>query len=136
MGVWGQRWAREKISREDLDAGVLMWDMRRRIRKECVPDRRVVIRFHFEDGEEDLRDFWLVLDEDEVDLCLEDQGHPVDLEVRTDVRTLTEVWMGDVPFGEALRRKTIRVSGPTRLRRAFPEWLGLSLFATVERAGR
>ncbi len=31
LGVWGQRWARSDLSREDLDPSLLMWDMHRNI---------------------------------------------------------------------------------------------------------
>ncbi len=55
--------------------------------------------------------------------------------MKTDVRTMTAVWMGDERFGQALKRRNLTLSGPTRLRRTFPEWLGLSLFAAVEAAG-
>lgn len=131
MGVWGQRWVRTEVSADHLDAGLLMWDIRRRIRLDRLPDRRVVVHVHFEDAPEDLREYWLVLNRDEVDLCRKDPGYPVDLEVSTDILTLTQVWMGDVRLGEALSHEAIRLAGPTRLRRAFPGWLGLSLFANV-----
>lgn len=136
MGVWGKRWARAAVEERDLDAGLLMWDLQRRIERDELPDRQVVVEFRFEDGPEEKRLYWLVLAPGEVDLCFEDRGFTPDLRVTTRVGTLTGVWMGDVRFSEALRRGKIRVRGPTELRRAFPGWLGLSLFAGVERKRR
>ncbi|MGH7540515.1 MAG: winged helix-turn-helix transcriptional regulator, partial [Gemmatimonadota bacterium] len=135
MGVWGRRWARAELAPGQLDAGLLMWDIRRRIRTERVPGGCVVIHFELEEASEKTRDFWLVVDGDDVDLCLEDPGRPVELDVRSDVRTLTNVWMGDLPIAEALRQRRIELRGPAALRRAFPGWLALSLLAGVERAG-
>ncbi len=132
MGVWGRRWIQQKVSREDLDVGLLMWDIRRRIDVERLPERRVVVRFEFEDAPDELDVFWLVLEPEEVDLCVKDPGHPVDLEVYTDVLTLTQVWMGDVRFGDALDHEAVRLRGPSRLRRAFPGWLQLSVLAGVK----
>ena len=31
FGIWGHKWAKNKITKEDLDAGFLLWDMRRRL---------------------------------------------------------------------------------------------------------
>lgn len=133
LGVWGKRWSRAELDREDLDAGLLMWDLHRRLEEDRLPDDRVVVRFRFRDAPEEERDFWLVLDGGDVDLCLRDRGFDADLRVVTDVRTLTRVWLGDAPMSRAVSRRKIRMLGPPDLRRAFPGWLGLSLFAEVER---
>lgn len=136
MGVWGRRWLQRQISREDLDVGLLMWDIRRRLKRERLPEERTVIRFDFRDAPKELSAFWLVLDDGTVDLCQKDPGYPVDLEVESDVLTLTRVWLGDVRYGDALDDESLRVRGPTHVRHAFPGWLDLSLFAQVELPGR
>jgi DNA-binding HxlR family transcriptional regulator len=138
LGEWGQRWARAQIGREDLDAGLLMWDIHRRVNVDALPSRRVVVRFDFRGAPATMRSpttWWLVLDRREIDLCLKDPGFPVDLVVSADLRTLTRVWMGDVPLAEPVRAGLIRLDGPTALVRAFPTWLQLSGFASVERVG-
>jgi DNA-binding HxlR family transcriptional regulator len=136
LGKWGKRWSRAELSEDDLDAGLLMWDLHRRLPEDRLPDERAVVRFRFRDAPEEERDFWLVLDEGDVDLCIDDRGLDVDLRVVTDVRTLTSVWLGDAPLSRAVKRRKIRLRGPEELRRAFPGWLGLSLFADVERQRR
>lgn len=138
LGVWGQRWARAQIGREDLDAGLLRWDIHRRVNVDALPPRRVVVRFDFRGAPATMRcprTWWLVLDRREIDLCLKDPGFPVDLVVSADLRTLTRIWMGDVPLAEPVRAGLIRLDGPRALVRAFPTWLRLSGFATVERVG-
>lgn len=47
----------------------------------------------------------------EVDLCLKDPDFPVDVAVTADLRTLTRVWMGDVPMAAALHAGSIRLEG-------------------------
>jgi putative sterol carrier protein len=79
------------------------------------------------------RTWWLLLARSEVDLCLKDPGFSVDVVVTADLRTLTRVWMGDVPMAAAVRAGSIRLEGPPALVRAFPTWLRLSSFAHVER---
>ena len=80
---------------------------------------------------EKLRYFWLVLPE--ADLCLSDPGFGVDVTVRTDAKTLTAVWMGDLSLGAALESGGIELEGPRQLVRSFPKWFGLHpLFANVD----
>jgi hypothetical protein len=73
----------------------------------------------------------LVLEPDGVDLCLKPPGFEMDLTVESDVRTLTLVWLGDLPIGEALRKRAIRLEGPRPLREGFPRWLALTPFAAT-----
>ncbi len=138
LGEWGQRWARAQVGRGDLDAGLLMRDIHRRLDLDALPPTRVVVRFDFRGAPAAMRcprTWWLVLARPDVDLCLKDPGFPVDVVVTADLRALTRVWMGDVPLGEARRAGSIRLDGPPALVRAFPTWLRLSSFAGVERAG-
>ncbi len=136
MGVWGRRWIEGDLMDDHLDVDLLMWDLRRRIDLANTPAGRTVVHFTFEDLEEDHRCYWVVIDEDEVDVCAQDPGHGVDLYVVTDLRTMTAVWRGDERLAEALRRGDLTMRGPESLRRSFPDWLGLSLFARVERPAR
>jgi hypothetical protein len=132
LGEWGQRWARAQIGRDDLDAGLLMWDIHRRVDVDALPPERVVVRLDFRGAPATMRcprTWWLLLARPEVDLCLKDPGFPVDVVVTADLRTLTRVWMGDVPMAAALRAGSIRLEGPPSLVRAFPTWLRLSSFA-------
>jgi DNA-binding HxlR family transcriptional regulator len=136
LGEWGQRWARSQLRREDLDPGLLMWDIHRRLNVDRLPERRVVVRFDFRGMPPASRcptTWWLILQRPEVDLCLKDPGFEEDLVVRADVAALTRVWMGDVRLVDALRQDLIRLDGLPIFRRAFPTWLALSSFAPVPR---
>lgn len=133
MGVWGKRWIGGDLAEEDLDADLLMWDLRRRIDTAAARPGRTAVRFTLEDLPRKRRDYWIVIHPDrEVDLCRRDPGYEVDLAVRTTLRTMVDIWMGRLPFVEAVGRREVSLHGPTELRRAFPTWLGLSLFARVE----
>lgn len=136
LGVWGKRWVQREVRRDELDAGLLMWDLQRRLRRDRLPADRVVVYFRFTDAPADRQHFWLLLENGDVDLCLKDPGCAEDLYVRSDVGTFTAVWMGDLPLARALRENAIWLGGAPALRQAFPSWLGLSLFADVERPPR
>ena len=136
LGEWGQRWARSQISAYDLDPGLLMWDIHRRVSTDRLPDRRVVVRFDFRGVPKIVRGsttFWLILQQRDVDMCLKDPGFEVDVVVDADLAAMTKVWMGDVRLGDVRRAGLIRLDGRRELVRAFPEWLALSGFAGVER---
>jgi DNA-binding HxlR family transcriptional regulator len=139
LGEWGQRWARRDLGPEDLDASLLMWDLRRRVEREQLPDRRVVVRFEFRNvprGHAAKRVWWLVAEREDVDVCMKDPGFPVDLVMDADLGAFTRVWMGRLSFSDATRGGLVRLDGPRGLVRSFPSWLGLSLFAGIPAAVR
>ena len=135
LGHWGQRWT-VRVQRQNLDAGFLMWNVRRRIARELLPERRIVVCFGFSAVPatyRGARTFWLVLDREQVELCIEDPGFEVDLHVEAELAAMTGVWLGDMSFDNALAAGTVRVIGPRAMAKAFPAWLMLSHFAKVPR---
>lgn len=135
MGVWGQRWARSNLGRDDLDPSLLMWDIHRSINVDYFNAPITTLYFEFSDYSAAFRRWWLIVREGKVDVCMKDPGHDVDLEIKTDLRTLTGVWMGDIALGQTLRDERIRLSGLTRLKRDISTWLGKNYFADVKPAG-
>jgi DNA-binding HxlR family transcriptional regulator len=133
LGNWGKQWTRREMSPEDLDVGLLMWDMRRRIDYRQLPEARVVVHFLYHDAPLRRRQWWLILNRDEADLCLVDPGFEPDLYVTTDVRTMVGIWMGDLSYGAALQMQALKIEGPPEIRNRLPSWLRLSTFADVER---
>lgn len=133
LGAWGQRWARAEIRPEHLDASLLMWDIHFRIASEALPPHRVVIRFHLQGSSDGHSRFWLVLDGGEVDLCLHDPGHEIDLEVEAHVDAMVRYWLGDATLDHLVRAGEVQLTGRRRLVRAFATWFLRSEFADVPR---
>jgi DNA-binding HxlR family transcriptional regulator len=123
MGVWGQRWARSTYGPDELDPGLLMWDVRRMIPPGGLREGRTVVEFVFRRAPTGKSRYWLVVDEG-IDLCLVDPGHQVDLWVTADLKALTQVWMGDRTMRKELADGTIELTGPRDLVRRFPDWFG------------
>lgn len=132
IGIWGHRWARSKLTKEDLDPSLLMWDIHRTMNAAYFGAEQTVMLFEFSDYTSKFRRWWLVIKNGDVDVCMKDPGHEIDLEFLTDVKTLTGVWMGDVGLGQALRDGRIRLTGPSKLKRDISNWLGTNYFAGVE----
>lgn len=135
LGVWGRRWLPAEYREEDLDSRLLVWDIHRGIHLELVP-RRTVIELHFDDGPIEYRAYWLVLAPQGAEVCLTHPGGEVALRLASDVRTLTDVWMGNTTWGAALRSGRLRLSGDTEVERALRQWLKLSQFAPVQPVSR
>ena len=129
MGFWGQRWVDAEISLRNLDASLLMWDMRRHIDPTPMPPKRAVIQFLYPEQAARNRRWWLIVAPGEVDLCWSDPGHDVDLFVQTDLRTMTQIWMGLTTVAAEESAGRLMLTGESALKRAMPSWLGLSPFA-------
>lgn len=134
FGRWGQRWIRSELSLQNLDAQLLMWDIRRNLDPKPLPKRRSVFHFQFIDAIAAHRVWWLIVEpHGDTDLCLIDPGHDVDLYVSTDLRTMTAIWMGYESVRAAIDAKRMTVIGDANLRGKMQTWLGLSPFAAVDR---
>jgi DNA-binding HxlR family transcriptional regulator len=133
LAVWGRTWLPANLSRLAPDPDLVMWDMHRRLDLARMPPSRTVMCFIFTDQPQAKRRRWLVSDRSGAELCISDPGYEVDLFVRTDSRTITLVWYGDIPLARAIRDGAILLDGPPRLCRMFPSWLLLNQLAEVPR---
>ncbi|HUL68537.1 MAG TPA: helix-turn-helix domain-containing protein [Burkholderiaceae bacterium] len=137
LGHWGARWIGSRLKRGQLDAGFLMWDIRRFVHLDAFPRaRRVVINFCFADAPRGERAWWLVVEDGVADLCRDDPGHELTLIVESSVRALTEIWTGERDADEVMRSGDLQVQGPSRDARDLWHWLGRSVFAQTRAACR
>jgi len=129
LGTWSRDWLKREISAEEADPALLMWDMRRSLRLERLPQEQLVVFFRYRDAEEGKRAWWLVARGSGADLCFSDPGFSIDLQVDAEAQAMAEVWVGKLALGAAMRSRRVSVSGPEHLVRSVPDWLGLSSFA-------
>jgi DNA-binding HxlR family transcriptional regulator len=134
LGVWGQRWARSDMSKKDLDPSLLMWDAHRRIDTSYFPEGRSVLRFEFVDYPAKLRLWWLVVTDGEVDICLKDPGYEVTLYIQSTLKSMTQVWMGDITLAKATRDKLLQLKGDATLKKSMSSWIGCSPLAGIKPA--
>lgn len=123
LGSWGHRWAPSKLNKIDLDAGLLMWDIRRTVDPAIFPKRRIVVQFEYSDAPKEARDWWLVAEKGEVDLCLNDQGFDVDIMIKCSLKAMTEVWVCQKRFRDAVKSGDIKVMGDSKLINKLQDWL-------------
>ncbi|MEJ2814809.1 helix-turn-helix domain-containing protein [Caulobacter sp. CCG-8] len=139
MGHWGQRWVTSELSLQQLDASLLMWDMRRHLDLEPMPRRRSVIQFLYAEQAAVDRSWWLIVEPDAakagapIDLCSVEPGFDVDLYVACDLKTMTGIWMGVDTVRAALDSQRMHLTGDAELASNMQSWLGLSPFAKTRK---
>jgi DNA-binding HxlR family transcriptional regulator len=131
MASWGQEWIDVEPSVRDVDARLLMWDIRRNVKPLPELPPRFTVHFLFPDAETVVREHWLVFDACEVDLCYFDPGHEVHVEIEAGLRTMTMIWMGWEDFTKAQREGRLSIRGDRKLVQLAREWLGLSKLAGI-----
>jgi DNA-binding HxlR family transcriptional regulator len=129
---WGTRWVSE-LGEEDLDPHLLMWDIRRTVPIDTWPRARTVVAFQLSGVASKASRWWLVVADGQADICDFDPGYDVAATVTTSLRTLTEIWRGDVSWSRTLLDGSVTLSGAADARRTVPVWLGQSTAAAIER---
>jgi len=134
VGIWGQKWVSTEATLKNLDPNLLLWDIRRNIDTDPMPNCRNTIQIIFNDLQTAQRNWWLLVEPGkEVDLCSIDPGFDVDLYLSTDLRTLTEIWMGYTTIGKATESGKLVLTGNKGIEGALRNWFKLSPFATVDK---
>ena len=129
LGVWSQKWFNRDIGADRVDTRLLVWDMRRRVDIERLPERRVVAQIEFTGAARET--LWLVLERPEPSACDFHPGFEVDVYVKADAVELTRIWMGLRSWKAALAEGKVTLTGPAEYTRHFPDWFQLSVFAHV-----
>ena len=134
IGNWGHRWVESKPSLENLDPGLLMWDMRRSLNVEPLPPRKLIIQFIYPELARAQQNWWLLVDPKHgADLCSVDPGFDVDLFSRCDLRTMTAIWMGLDTVSKAVADDRLVLIGDMEVAKNMQRWLGLSPFAVQKK---
>ncbi len=130
LGAWGAKWTFGDPEPEELDAELLVWWMHRRLDTSDLPGRRSVFHLQFID---DPRPFWIVVEHGDPSVCLTDPGFEVDVTIMSDLSTLYQVWIGQLPLRQAMRDDRISFIGATALTRRMPAVFQLSPIAETVR---
>ena len=132
LGEWGARWVRSQMSKNDLSVELLMWDMRRTINCAALPQRRIVLHFEFKDLDKKFNNWWMLAENNVIDLCIDDPGFDSDVTFVSDLRTMTQLWLGDTTLSAARSSGKLDVSGSSTLTRNIPKWLVFSGFSSIK----
>jgi DNA-binding HxlR family transcriptional regulator len=150
LGEWGARWL--EIAPENLDPFVALWSMCNALRRDRLPDQRVVIRFDFLAHRSAPRDlsteargakveggtgrahrerYWLLIELGDTEICKTCPGVDEDLYITADAEAFVKWHAGQLTWAQATREGRIQVDGLPSLVRAFPTWNARSMFAHI-----
>lgn len=133
LGVWAQQNIAAEIALCDTDVSALMWKLRREIHVENLPDRRVIIRFHFNDTDLKRDTFWMVFyPGGQRDLCVAAPNFEVDLFVETNLVSFGGILTGRTNIARETENGALFLSGDVRLAKTMGEWLPFSVYANVD----
>ncbi len=123
LGEWGMKWARGQMGDDELDVELLMSEFCRRLDATRLPAGGAVIEFNYP-GLPRFGRWWLVIEADsERELCVAHPGKPSDIQIRSDLRTMTEIWAGDTDIRTARREGRLQLTGDPTLIRTLASWL-------------
>ena len=131
LGEWGARWAFGPPRPTELDPIILLWWMRRRVAVDRFSRRRV-IQFEFSGAPQ--RAYWLVVDPNDISVCLKHPRFDVDMIVTASIMTFYQIWLGRLSLLDATRKNLIQLDGAPADIRAFPTWFTWSPMAETVRA--
>jgi DNA-binding HxlR family transcriptional regulator len=150
LGEWGARWL--EIAPENLDPFVALWSMCNALRRDRLPDRRVVIRFDFFVPRSASRDtstvarsakaeagsgrqrherYWLLIELGDTEICKTNPGVDEDVYVTAEAEAFVKWHAGQLTWAQATRDGRIQLDGTPSLVRAFPTWNARSMFAHI-----
>jgi DNA-binding HxlR family transcriptional regulator len=114
MGEWGLKWGQGLVGPEDLNSQLLIWGIRQHIDRKDIPAREFVLRFDFRGipkSSRNPRHWWLLIRQDEIEVCLKDPGQTIDVTIDADLAAFTKVWTGYSRLEEAVTRGLITFRG-------------------------
>jgi DNA-binding HxlR family transcriptional regulator len=114
MAEWGLRWGSGLIGSDDLDSKLLMSGIRQHIDRKDITAREFVLRFDFRGiprGSRNPRRWWLLIRQDEIEVCLKDPGQNLDVMIEADLSAFTKVWTGYCRLEEAFARGLVTFRG-------------------------
>lgn len=130
LGKWAYRHAGHNETLPDADVCTAVWNLRRCIDVDALPDRPVVMQWSFPDQAEGERDYWLYIRPGgPVDLCFKDPGFDVDLYIAIDLPVYLAVYFGYTTFAREAAEDRMQLIGDAVLARNIDRWLVLSSYA-------
>jgi hypothetical protein len=101
-----------------------IWRLELRVRPDAFGTRRCVVKLTTSvDQPEGARHWWFVNDEGRAELCVEEAGYEVDLDLVSTLPDMIYVYRGDMPLPGACAKGRMEVHGAAWARRALPRWL-------------
>jgi len=121
LGVWGERWV--EVTTTHADPGFALWAWcQAQLDRSKLPAGRIVVAFTFPDEAAGNRYYWLLVENDDAEVCYADPGGNPDLHVEAESLAFVDWHRGALSWSSARRDGRITITGPSHLARAFATW--------------
>ena len=133
LGCWSKKHTDANKNLANTDAALLMWDIRRNLHPEHFPLDSGVVQIHFADTIKKHRNWWMIFtDTATPDVGPIEPAEEVNLYIKTDILSLTAIWLGYKDWHGAMNSGQIQLVGRECLIKSLPKWLGPGAFANVQ----
>jgi hypothetical protein len=133
MAEWSQEWLHMEPSLENIDADHLFWSLRRTARPHPSLPSPFVVHIFLSDQSKSKQNAWLIFEDDEVELCINDHGFEVDVQVEALSKSLTQVYLGWSSFSQEIASKEIILHGDVQYTKLIDQWFGKSRLAKIKK---
>ena len=121
LGQWAEAWV--EVLPEHADPAFALWAWCQvQLARDVLPEGRVVVRFDFPDERPGNRHFWLLIDHGDAEVCATDPGGEPALHVVADSVAFVDWHRGVRSWADAVRDRSIVLTGDRELARSFPGW--------------
>ena len=134
LGNWSQRWVDSELTLQNLDAQLLMWNVRRKLSPDPMPKRKTVVQIIFPELAQNKQNYWLIVSPgQDVDLCSIDPGFDVNLFVSADLKAMTSAFIGPSTLDAEIAADRILLTGDNEVSGQFKKWFVQSRYAAAAR---
>lgn len=130
---WSQEWLHIEPCLEDIDTDHLFWSLRRSAKHQDNLPNVFIVHIFLTDQAEQYQNAWLIIEEDQTELCIINNDYDVDVQIVSTARTLTEVFMGWKDFSESINSGKLVIKGLDKYVKNAKQWLGQSRLANIQK---
>jgi len=132
IGKWGMSWVFQSMEGDQLNISVIVRDFAFALDAQQLPSGGGVIQFAVQSDQEQARKF-IVVRSGNTQVCEDNLGNEVDVYLSAELKTLYQVWYGEIGVDAACRQGLLKAVGPPVYTRNLSRWLRTSQFAQYNR---
>ena len=123
LSDWAQQNVDAELALRTTTASNLMWKIRAHFDTDALPQRRIVMRFHFDDKGLKFNTYWVLCNPGApVEICSSIPDYDVDLYIDTNVKSLSAIMIGRSSFAREIDLSRLYMSGDPVLQRNTDQW--------------
>lgn len=133
LSIWAQRNIEADVALATGDVARLMWGYGKSVKSDQLPQRRVVIRFHFAEETGPYQTYYLLAEPGApCDVCVAMPALDVDLYVELANVSLTAIFYGRSTVAREIEAGRMFITGDPVLMRTIQNWLPQSSYARID----